>query len=103
MTTERESNKIRIFSLPDLKAIDNGGIAVFDGEELRDPMGIALYTRKSDAKIFAIVGRKSGRQEVIYGNMNFQETGNLLRQKWFESLVLIAERKKSKRLRLIMN
>nr|WP_199001539.1 phytase [Flavobacterium sp. ASV13] len=60
VTTERESNKIRIFSLPDLKAIDNGGISVFDGEELRDPMGIALYTRASDKKIFAIVGRKSG-------------------------------------------
>jgi 3-phytase len=60
VTTERESNKIRVFSLPDLKAIDNGGISVFDGEELRDPMGIALYTRPSDKKIFAIVGRKSG-------------------------------------------
>ena len=60
VTTERESNKIRIFSLPDLNPIDNGGIAVFEGEELRDPMGIALYTRLSDKKIFAIVGRKSG-------------------------------------------
>jgi 3-phytase len=60
VTTERESNKIRIFSLPDLNPIDNGGISVFEGEELRDPMGIALYTRPSDKKIFAIVGRKSG-------------------------------------------
>ena len=60
VTTERESNKIRVFSLPDLKPIDNGGIPVFEGEELRDPMGIALYTRPSDQKIFAIVGRKSG-------------------------------------------
>lgn len=60
VTTERESNKIRIFSLPDLKAIDNGGIPVFEGEALRDPMGIALYTRPNDKKIFAIVGRKSG-------------------------------------------
>ena len=60
VTTERESNKIRIFSLPDLNPIDNGGIEVFEGEELRDPMGIALYTRPSDKKIFAIVGRKSG-------------------------------------------
>ncbi|OXA79804.1 3-phytase [Flavobacterium aquidurense] len=60
VTTERESNKIRIFSLPDLKAIDNGGIPVFEGEELRDPMGVALYTRPSDNKIFAVVGRKSG-------------------------------------------
>ena len=60
VTTERESNKIRIFSLPDLEPIDNGGIPVFEGEALRDPMGIALYTRPSDNKIFAIVGRKSG-------------------------------------------
>jgi 3-phytase len=60
VTTERESNKIRIFSLPDLNPIDNGGIEVFEGESLRDPMGIALYTRPSDKKIFAIVGRKSG-------------------------------------------
>ncbi|MBF4492117.1 phytase [Flavobacterium sp. MR2016-29] len=60
VTTERENNKIRIFSLPDLKAIDNGGISVFEGETLRDPMGIALYTRPSDKKIFAVVGRKSG-------------------------------------------
>jgi len=60
VTTERESNKIRIFSLPDLNPIDNGGIPVFEGEELRDPMGIALYTRPTDKKIFAVVGRKSG-------------------------------------------
>lgn len=60
VTTERESNKIRIFSLPDLEPIDNGGIPVFEGEELRDPMGISLYTRPSDKKIFAIVGRKTG-------------------------------------------
>ncbi|PKB17064.1 phytase [Flavobacterium sp. 5] len=60
VTTERESNRIRIFSLPDLEPIDNGGIPVFEGETLRDPMGIALYTRPSDKKIFAIVGRKSG-------------------------------------------
>ncbi|MEP7093531.1 MAG: phytase [Flavobacterium sp.] len=60
VTTERESNKIRIFSLPDLEPIDNGGIPVFEGESLRDPMGIALYTRLGDKKIFAVVGRKSG-------------------------------------------
>nr|WP_294925605.1 phytase [uncultured Flavobacterium sp.] len=60
VTTERESNKIRVFSLPDLNPIDNGGISVFEGEEMRDPMGVSLYTRPSDGKIFAIVGRKSG-------------------------------------------
>lgn len=60
VTTEREMNRIRIFSLPDMKSIDNGGIPVFDGELERDPMGVALYTRPSDKAIFAIVGRKSG-------------------------------------------
>ena len=58
--TERKANKIRIYSLPDLKAIDNGGIDVFTGETERDPMGISLYTRPSDKAIFAVVGRKSG-------------------------------------------
>jgi 3-phytase len=60
VTTERESNTIRIFSLPDLNPIDKGGMAVFEGEEMRDPMGVSLYTRPTDGKIFAVVGRKSG-------------------------------------------
>lgn len=63
VTTEREKNRIRVFSLPDLKPIDNGGIEVFVGEKERDPMGIALYTRPSDGTIFAIVGRKFGPTE----------------------------------------
>ncbi|WP_439558506.1 phytase [Dyadobacter sp.] len=61
--TERKANKIRVFSLPDLKPIDNGGIEVFAGETERDPMGITLYTRPEDKAIFAIVGRKSGPAE----------------------------------------
>jgi 3-phytase len=60
VTTERETNKIRIFSLPDLEPIDDGGIPVFEGDTERDPMGVALYTRPSDKKIFAVVGRKTG-------------------------------------------
>lgn len=60
VATERETNKIRVFSLPDLKPIDNGGIDVFAEENERAPMGIALYTRPSDNAVFAIVGRKSG-------------------------------------------
>ena len=58
--TEREANKIRVFRLPGLEAIDGGGIPVFQGEEERAPMGIALYTRPTDSAIFAIVGRKYG-------------------------------------------
>jgi 3-phytase len=76
VTTERESNRIRIFSLPDLKPIDNGGIPVFEGEELRDPMGIALYTRPSDKKIFAIVGRKSGPSGSYLWQYELSGSGN---------------------------
>ncbi len=60
VTTERLANKIRIFCLPDMKPVDNGGIEVFEGEVERDPMGIALYRRVSDSVVFAIVGRKTG-------------------------------------------
>lgn len=79
VTTERESNTIRIFSLPDLNPIDNGGIPVFEGEDLRDPMGVALYTRPTDGKIFAIVGRKTGPsgsylwQYELFGNGRFAD------------------------------
>lgn len=60
VTTERLTNKIRIFSVPDMKPLDNGGIEVFVGETERDPMGVALYKRESDDAVFAIVGRKTG-------------------------------------------
>jgi 3-phytase len=66
--TERNANAIRIFSLPDLKAIDGGGIPVFETEvdSLRDPMGVALYTNPADQKIYAIVGRKTGPTDGSY-------------------------------------
>ncbi|TAE46258.1 MAG: phytase [Bacteroidetes bacterium] len=66
VVTERERSMIRIFSLPDMKAIDGGGIEVFvgeTGEEYRMPMGISIYKRPSDSAIFAIVGRKNGPAE----------------------------------------
>lgn len=66
VTTERYENRIRIFSVPDMKAVDKGGIPVFEGETQRDPMGIALYKRPSDGAIFAIVGRKEGPTDGNY-------------------------------------
>lgn len=63
--TERNANTIRVFTLPDLKAIDGGGIPVFEGQtqpQYNEPMGIALYTKTQDSlrDIYAIVGRKDG-------------------------------------------
>jgi 3-phytase len=62
VATERLTHKLRIFSLPDMKPVDGGGIAVFVGEtgpEFRDLMGISLYKTKAGV-IYAMVGRKSG-------------------------------------------
>lgn len=58
VTTERNQNKIRIYSLPDMKEV--GAIDVFEGEAEKDPMGIALYKAPNTQEIYAIVGRKSG-------------------------------------------
>lgn len=74
VTTERETNKIRIFSLPDLKPIDNGGIPVFEGETTRDPMGVSIYTRPSDKAIFIIVGRKTGPSGSYLWQYKLEET-----------------------------
>ena len=86
VVTERYTNKIRIFSLPGLQPVDNGGIEVFTGEQQRDPMGIALYTRPADQAIFAIVGRKSGPsgsylwQYALQGNANGTVSATLVRK-----------------------
>lgn len=63
VATERNRQVIRVFSLPDMLAIDGGGITVFDGDIRRAPMGIALYRRPRDGAVFAIVGGKSGPRD----------------------------------------
>jgi len=68
VATERLTHKLRIFRLPDMKPMDNGGIEVFWGEtgrEYRDLMGIALYKNKAGT-IYAIVGRKNGPTDSTY-------------------------------------
>lgn len=68
VATERLTHKLRIYSLPDMKPVDNGGIEVFRGQtgaNERDLMGIALYKNKG-GKVYAIVGRKSGPTDGTY-------------------------------------
>jgi myo-inositol-hexaphosphate 3-phosphohydrolase len=76
VATERVANKIRVYSLPDMKEIDNGGIDVFTDEEERRPMGISLYKRQSDGTIYAIVGRKSGPAEGYLFQYKLEDDGN---------------------------
>tara|TARA_A100000171_G_scaffold52524_1_gene71315 strand:- start:7702 stop:8775 length:1074 start_codon:yes stop_codon:yes gene_type:complete len=69
VTGERFTHSMRVFALPEMKAIDNGGIPVFEGEEgveYRDLMGVALYKRPADGAIFAIMGRKTGPTDGTY-------------------------------------
>lgn len=64
--TERERNQIRVFSVPDMTPLDNGGFPVFEDEndiQLRMPMGISLYKNPKNGSISAIVSRKSGPAE----------------------------------------
>lgn len=66
--TERMTHKIRVYSLPDMQPIDNGGIEVYKGEVdvmFRDLMGIALYTSPA-GEVHAIVGRKTGPTDGSY-------------------------------------
>ena len=76
VTAERETNSIRVFSLPDMKPVDNGGIAVFAGEELRAPMGLSLYKRPADGAIYAIVSRKEGPAENYLWQYLLKDDGN---------------------------
>lgn len=64
--TERERNQIRIFKVPEMTPIDNGGIPVFedvDNPLYKLPMGIALYNSPHNNKFYVIVGRKDGPAE----------------------------------------
>lgn len=83
--TERNTNAIRVFSLPDMKPIDNGGIPVFEGDTARAPMGIALYTT-GDQEVYAIVSRKTGPsgtylwQYLLQGDDRGNVKGKLVRK-----------------------
>lgn len=89
VAAERLTHKIRIFSLPDMKAIDAGGIEVYKGEtgkEYRDLMGISLYKDPKSKEIYAIVGRKNGPKEdylwqyLLKDNGQGQVTAELVRK-----------------------
>lgn len=58
--TERNRQRLRVFRLPLLEPADKGDLVVFDGDESRSPMGVALYQRPRDGALFVIVGGKSG-------------------------------------------
>ncbi|MEG0927301.1 phytase [Chryseobacterium sp.] len=81
--TERETNKVKLYSLPELKEV--GEFSVFDGETERGPMGISMYKNPKTEDIFAIVGRKSGPKEGYLWQYKLSEkngaiTGEVVRK-----------------------
>jgi 3-phytase len=79
--TEREKTQLRIFSVPDMLALDSGGFKVFEDEKNtvdKLPMGIALYKSPIDASFYAIVSRKNGPKEgYLYQYKFILEAGNI--------------------------
>jgi len=78
VTTERMTHNLRIYSLPDMKPLDHGGIPVFEGETgpaFRDLMGIALYKAPATGEIYAIVAERAGPKTILTcGNTNWKTT-----------------------------
>ena len=63
MFTEREREQIRLFSVPDMKPLDQGGFKVFQENRANEwnlPMGISIYKSPKTDKTYAVVGRKNG-------------------------------------------
>lgn len=75
VTTEREAQRLRVFTLPDLTAVDRGDLVVMANDRERAPMGIALYTRPRDGALFAIVGGKSGPTENYLMQYRVEDDG----------------------------
>jgi 3-phytase len=81
--TERETNSVKLYSLPDLKEV--GSFTVFDGEKERSPMGISIYKNPKTDEIFAVVGRKSGPSDGYLWQYKLTEkegkiTGEMVRK-----------------------
>ncbi|WP_370390554.1 phytase [uncultured Winogradskyella sp.] len=64
--TEREKHQIRLYSIPDMKPLDDGGFKVFEDESdisLKRPMGIAIYRNNFTDQTYVILSRKEGPLE----------------------------------------
>ena len=76
VATERELQRLRVFTVPDMKAVDKGDLVVFNGDVNRAPMGVALYKRPRDGALFAIVGGKGGPAENYLGQYRLTDDGS---------------------------
>jgi 3-phytase len=54
--TDRDGNIINVYSIPDFELVGSFG------QDIKQPMGISLYHRKSDGAIFAYIVKKLGKE-----------------------------------------
>lgn len=76
VVTERNAGRLRVFTVPDFRPVDGGGLAVFAGDAERLPMGIGLYTRPRDHALFAIVSGRVGPREGYLWQYRLQDRGD---------------------------
>lgn len=77
--SERNKSRIRVMSLPDFTFIDGNGIPVFQDSDGRDVMGISLFKRPTDSKVFAVVSRKENPEkgdEYLYQYLLEMDSSN---------------------------
>jgi 3-phytase len=74
--TESDAGRLRVFRLPEMQSVDGAGIEVFAGEAERRAMGIALYKRRRDGAIFAIVSRVVGPREGLIWEYRLLDGGD---------------------------
>lgn len=66
VVTERETHQVRLYSVPHMKALDNGGFRVFEDQvetKRKTPMGVSFYQSPRDNELYIIVSRKAGPKE----------------------------------------
>ncbi|MBD0834054.1 phytase [Aestuariibaculum suncheonense] len=64
--TEREKHQVRVYSVPDMTPLDDGGFKVFADEtdvEMKRPMGVSIYKNPKNGTISFFVSRKAGPTE----------------------------------------
>ena len=76
VVTERDARRLRVFTVPDMVAVDGGGLAVFEDQAERLPMGIALFSRPGDGALFAIVSAGGGPKEGSLSQYRLADDGN---------------------------
>ncbi|HWA26708.1 MAG TPA: phytase [Lacunisphaera sp.] len=75
VVTERNAGRLRVFTVPDMRAVDGGGLPVFGDDPERLPMGIGLFTRPRDGALFAIVSGRVGPRDGYLWQYRLEDDG----------------------------